>query len=100
MLNDPVNYFDSTGFAPKKHRWYSNEGNGVPGGGYLSGGRGRVGDKSFLKVKKKASASPPKQVDPKKDKMPVITPTPEQQLKREPWWGKILRVFTSQYSDH
>ena len=55
-------------------------------------------EKEKAKFKLSNKYEPPKNQDPKKNPPPPITPTIEQQLKRESIWAKIWRVLTSQFS--
>ncbi len=55
-------------------------------------------EKEKIKFKLSNKYEPPKNQDPKKNPPPPITPTIEQQLKRESIWAKIWRVLTSQFS--
>ena len=51
------------------------------------------------KLKEANKYRPPNDEDPDKNPPPVIRPTPEQQIKREPWLSRIWRILTSQYSE-
>jgi len=51
------------------------------------------------KFKEANKYEPPNDEDPDKNPPPPIRPTPEQQIKREPWLARIWRILTSQFSD-
>ena len=120
MLNDPVNLNDPEGLQyssialrPEYDPGWNEFGGAGAGAGAAIGAAAtaayyankykpvdpNIYNEEKRKFREANKYRPPNDEDPDKNPPPPIKPTPEQQIKREPWLARIWRIITSQFNE-